>query len=235
MLKDLFKKNDENKSIILIVGIVVALAVVCFSNGRGEVDKLIKSDADANVTKLLENIKDNYSVAITKDDGLEQHSYNYSTDSNLTVIDEGEYSDKVYLVYDNKKYNMNIDNHKLTKVKDIELLKDNYINIDFIKKIINNCEFEYVNDNNKVCYLSVKDYIDEYNNYFNKEYSSNDEKITINIIYYSKNIKSIIIDYTNVNKIINNSEDNLKYSFVFTDIDKNNYSEIISYYKKDFK
>ena len=235
MLNDLINKKDGNKSIILIVGIVVALAVVCFSNGRGEVDKLIKSDADANVTKLLENIKDNYSVAITKDDGLEQYSYNYSTDSNLTVIDEGEYSDKVYLVYNNKKYKMNVDNHKLTKINNIDLLNDNYMNVDFIKKIINHCKFEYVNDNNKECTLSVKEYIDEYNNFFNKEYSSNDEEININIIYYSKNIKSIIIDYTNVNKIINNSEDNLKYSFVFTDIDKNNYSEIISYYKNDFK
>ena len=235
MLNDLINKKDGNKSIILIVGIVVALAVVCFSNGRGEVDKLIKSDADANVTKLLENIKDNYSVAITKDDGLEQYSYNYSTDSNLTVIDEGEYSDKVYLVYNNKKYNMNVDNHKLTKINNIDLLNDNYMNVDFIKKIINHCKFEYVNDNNKKCTLSVKEYIDEYNIFFNKEYSSNDEEININIIYYSKNIKSIIIDYTNVNKIINNSDDNLKYSFVFSNIDKNDYSEIISYYKKDFK
>jgi hypothetical protein len=234
MLKDYLNNKDGKKNIVLIIGILIVLVFVCLSGGTGGIDGYIVSDADANITKLLENITNNYSVKITKDDGLEQTSYNYSTDSNLTVIDEGDYSDKIYLVYKNNKYQMNIDNHKITKIKDIESLNDKYTNIELIKNVVNRCEFENVNDNNKECNLNSKDFFDEYNSIYKTEYVPNEDEIKINVIYYSKNIKNIIIDYTNVDKIIYKNDGTLKYSFEFSDINKNDYSEIINYYKKDF-
>jgi hypothetical protein len=234
MLKDYLNNKDGKKSLLLIIGILIVLVFVCLSGGTGNLDGYIASDADANITKLLENISNNYSVKITKDDGLEQTSYNYSTDSNLTVVDEGDYSDKIYLVYKNNKYQMNIDNHKITKIKDIESLNDKYTNIELIKNIVNRCEFENVNDNNKECNLKSKDFFDEYNSIYKTEYASNEDEIKINVIYYSKNIKNIIIDYTNVDKIIYKNDGTLKYSFEFSDINKNDFSEIINYYKKDF-
>ena len=106
--------------------------------------------------------------------------------------------------------------------------------MEIIKNVINKCELEYINDSNKECNINENIYFENYNNIYNTNYTS-DKDMKINISFYKTSIYSIELDYSNIDKIINNNDDILKYKFIFSDIGKNDYSEMLKYYKKELK
>lgn len=234
MLEKLFKKDSKetNFNILILVGIVIAILFLSATSGMDNINNNVETE-EVNIKELLSNITDNYTVKITISNSLESKNFNYSRDSKVEILDEGDYSDKAYLVYNDKKYLIDVENYKLSKINKIDILDDPYINYNLIKNVLNICEFEDVNTTNKSCTLKVSTYLNEYNSIYKTDYSS-DEDMNINVSYYPTKIYSITIDYTNVDKAINNGEDILKYEFVFSDIGKNNYEEMLQYYKKEF-
>jgi hypothetical protein len=233
MLDKLFKKSKSEKrgNMLLLVGIIIVVLILAFYSKD---DFETKKVEEANVTKLLNEINDNYTVDIVIKNSTEVKNYNYSRDSKIELLDEGDYSDKAYLIYNNHYYSIDVDNYKLTKVKKIDKLNNPYTNIDLIKKVINKCELEYVNDTNKICTINENEYFKEYNIIYNTNYTS-DKDMTIKVCFLQTSIYSIEVDYTNIDKIINNNDDILKYEFLFSNINKNNYSDMMNYYKKDLK
>ncbi len=235
MLEKMFKKDKKERSlnILLVLGIIV-VAIFLGGSPKDFANITNQDIEEVNVRELLTNINDNYSVVITKSINEDKYVFDYSRDKNVELFDEGENSDKTYLIYKNKYYYIDPDNHKLFKVKDIPKLKEPYTDLDLIKKVLNICKFEDITSNSKKCTIKVKTYLNEYNEIYNTEYTSEDD-MNISVTYNSKNIKSIVIEYTNANKVINNNEDIVKYEFVFSEIDENNFDDILDYYKKELK
>ena len=234
MLEKYFKKDKKDKVLSATILIIIAIAVIYLGANYNSSSDENKTVVDANVTELLSNINDNYTVSINVYSSQEKYNYNYSRDSQIEILDEGDYSNKAYLVYKNKFYLIDVNNFKLTNISKIERYNNPYVNIELIKKIINNCELEYVNDNKQKCVINVNDYFKEYNSIYNTDYSGN-ENMTIEVSFYPSRIHSIKIDYTGVDKIINNGNDILKYELVFSDIGENNYTEVKDHYKNLLK
>ena len=235
MLKKLLNK-DSILGLLLFIVIIIAAIFFSLKDNQSE-NETVKNQTisdEVNITELLSKITDNYTVAVNIIKKEEKSNYNYSRDSKIEYIDEGDNSNKAYFVYNKKYYSVDINKYTLTKVKSIPNYNNPYANLDLIKNVIKTCEFKQVNENNKSCTIKTSTYFDEYNNIYKTKYNG-EEDMSINISYYPSRIYSIIIDYTNVDKVINNGEDNLKYALVFSDIGKNDYTKILDYYKKYFK
>ncbi len=230
MLEKYFKKDKKDKVLSIVLFVLIVIATIYLGSNYNMPNDTNNTNVDANVTELLSNINDNYTVSINVYNSQEKYNYNYSRDSQIELLDEGDYSNKAYLVYKNKYYLIDVNNFKLTNVSKIDRYNNPYVNIELIKKLINGCELESVNDNNQKCVINENDYFKEYNSIYNTDYSGN-EDMTIEISFYPSRIHSIKIDYTGVDKIINNGNDILKYELIFTDIGENNYTEVKDHYK----
>jgi len=230
MLEKYFKKDKKDKVLSIILFVLIVIATIYLGSNYTMPNDTNNTSIDANVTELLSNINDNYTVSINVYNSQEKYNYNYSRDSQIELIDEGDYSNKAYLVYKNKFYLIDVNNFKLTNVSKIDRYNNPYVNIELIKKLINNCKLESINTNNQKCIINENDYFKEYNNIYNTDYSGN-EDMTIEVSFYPSRIHSIKIDYTGVDKIINNGNDILKYELIFTDIGENNYTEVKDHYK----
>ena len=113
-----------------------------------------------------------------------------------------------------------------------ETYKTFFINLKLIRDVLKECELEIVSDNNSKCNINTFKYIEKYNEYYNTDYKSDDSKTEISIVYYSNEIHDINIDYTNINKIINESDSKLNYKMTIININENDYSDIYNYYKE---
>ena len=83
------------------------------------------------------------------------------------------------------------------------------------------------------CKINLSDYISEYNKIYGKNIEINyDTKVSFDIIYYTDSIGKINIDYTDINKAINNSNDKIFYGIKLVSVDKNDFSTVIDYFKK---
>jgi len=229
MLKKILKNHIG--SLVLLVVIVVLVVIFSMPSNN----EIIKEEEDVNVTNLIDKINDNYTMSITMTNSMESTTYNYSTDSNITLFDRGDYSEEEFLIYRDNTYLIDQNNHKLNKTNKIDFLKNPFINLELIKKLFIHCELEYINDTNSLCVINTNDYIKEYNNVYNTNYEGNNKNMNINVTYYTTRIYSITLDYTEVDKIINNGNDILKYELKFSNINANNYSDIKEYYGKILK
>ena len=226
MLKKILK--EKKGSLLLIGGIIIVVIFFNMSSNRPSV--VVE---DVNIKELLNKITNNYTMSISISNSLENKVYNYATDSSIILFDYGDYSNSEYLIYNNNTYKIDSEYFSLTKSEDVSFVNDPYINLELIKKLFNHCEFEYVNDTNVKCTIKVNDYLDEYNNVYNTNYSYYDEDMNINVSYYSTRIHSISLEYSNVDKVIHGKSDILKYTLTFSDIGKNDFSNIKKYYKNE--
>ena len=227
MLKKYIKsKNGELILILVIVLLVIILSVKKDPNDHSN---------DVNTNKLINDVKDNYSMKIFVSDSFENKSFNFSTDSDITLIDKGDYSDKGYLLYKNETYLIDTENYKLTKTTPIDFIYEPFINMELIKKLFNHCDLKFINDTNKTCTIKINDYLKEYNNVYNTDYSAEDGTMTIYVCFYPSRIYSISLEYTDIDRIINNGNDTLKYELRFTDFNNNDFNDIKKYYKDVLK
>ena len=83
------------------------------------------------------------------------------------------------------------------------------------------------------CKFNLSDYINEYNTLYNENILlDSDEKLEMNIVYYSTGIGKINIDYTKINKIINQNDNSINYSIKLVNTDENDFTEIHNFFKK---
>ena len=240
MLKDknktnLFLRDNDNSylKVLIIVIVLVAFVVLALAMKKPKsIPNKVLPEKD-NLVELFDNIKDNYTLDIEKNVNDIKSNIIYSRDKNL-ILYEGAYEADGYLVYKNKVYELNSKNNKLTKSKlSLDKIEDRFYDIDLIKSLINYCEPEYVTNVKALCKIKYSDYLNEYNNkYGTKIESDYDNIIELYIVHYVDRIGKVIVDYTGINKIINGTDDTINYGIQIKDIDKNDFSDYLNYYKK---
>ena len=222
-------KENLVRGIIYASILVLMLLFILFFNNSKKMRLNRKDFSNEDLMNLLNKINDNYSLTIEYTLNDKKYDIEYSRDSVLELYSLG---DKGYLRYNGKTYEANEDNNKLKLVNDE--IDDKYYNMNFIKKIMNTCKLEYVNNAKSICSISYADYL----NYYNIEYNTNieinyDNLIKFTVVHYSDRIVKIIVDYSDINKIINNSSDNINYGIKIENIDNNNFDKLLEYYKSE--
>jgi len=239
MLDDILKKIPTS----LIVCLVLFAGLVCLilfnsepsSNSNNEVDKnlIVKNE----IIDLFNQIGEEYSFRVKRTFGSSVHNWNYYTDSKLEMYDGDFFSNNSYLVYNNKKYVVNLNDYKINNYSgNIIYMNDFYTNKDLIKNIIYYCDLEIINNVKVNCKINLSDYVREYNSMYNESLTvENDKEMLFTISYYSTKINKIVLDYTYFNSLISNSKENLIYEIEYLSIDKEDFDNIYQYYKDYLK
>ena len=220
MLKDIKEKEMVVCSIIVLLMIII---VVLFTDKKdiSYKEPIVKNE---EIMALFDNITNNYTLSIEENINNTIERYMYYNDSVIELYEKDE-SDIGYLKYNNNNFSIIKDTYELKKVDEIDFIKNEYYNMDFLKKIIGKCEFKFNNSYSVNCKLKKSDYYSEYNKMYNTNYGNEgSDEIDIYITYGSR-IQSIKIDYT-----INN--DIKVYNLEFINIGKTDFSDIREYYKE---
>ena len=236
MLKKKENKKDNDNTVmkllvIILIFFLLIVAIISMKKFRGINNKILPNKE--NMAELFNNIKDNYTLEIEKKINDNTKNIVYSRDKNL-ILFEGDYEAKGYLVYKSKVYELNSNNKIIKSKLSLNKIEDSYYDIDLIKKLFNYCDVEYVNNVKALCKIKYSDYLNEYNTKYKTKIEIDvDNSIEFYIVHYSDRIGKIIVDYSGINKIINNTEDSVNYGILIKDIDNNDFSDYLNYYKKE--
>lgn len=234
MLKKLSKKlgvKIEKSTIIYLTVIVFGLLFIITHktlNNSLKVTGIVDSE---HINELFDQIGDNYSLRVSETRNDKTTNLSLSCDSRIKLY-EGTMIDKDgYLIYNNKVFELNGTDLSRSSV-DVTSFDNIYMDINFIKKVVKHCDYEYVNPVKATCSVKISDYLKEYNEYRNTELSADyDNLIKFDIIYYSDILGKINVDYTDINRIISYDADDLKYGIKIVDVNENNFDELYDYSK----
>ena len=216
-----------------IVFLMIFFAIMLFALFA---DKLPYNSGDEITNETLisyfEKLNDNYTlnVSINKNDMEEKHVY--YTDSKLELYEDNDGNG--FIKYKDKYYKVNEEDFSLSKTDGFDFT-DKYTNVLLIKSLIPYCDFRVINKANIECNINVSDYISEYNKIYGSEIPSIDEKMLIHINHLDKYLNYVQIDYTNINKLIDNKDEKLIYKITFDDIGTNDFSDLMELYKDTLK
>ena len=239
MLSKFFESKDDYKliKIILIVLFFFFMLYVIFV-GKPASSKKVSYDVSKNkIIELFNLIEDNYTLTIERNIDGNSEIIVYYNDSKNQMF---EVNNNIYLKHNNKLYlvkQIDSNNYKITKSNEkLSIINDSFADIDLIKKIVNYCEFEYINPVKVTCKINYTDYLKEFNIKNNSEYSINyDNKMSFDIVYYDDEIGKLIIDYTKISEIIYGTNQNIIYGIKINNINSNNFDLLIEKYKKELK
>lgn len=231
--KKKFKKSLEKlpKSFLIYSALVLIMLVIALIPNN---NKIKKNSTTNNINKeemieLFNKIQDNYQMNVTINKDELEEKYTYNTDSNIELYEIENNNEFGFFKYKDITYKIENDT-KISKEENIPYYVDNpYHNIKFIKTLLDKCEFEEVSTTNTKCIIKETEYINNYNLFFNKNYNNFSTKDMEINIYYNSKISKIKIDYSNVDKIINNNNNSLIYTLDILNYNKNDFSEIIEY------
>lgn len=226
-------KDKKNIKYFIYLGIFIMMIILSFVMHSSRVKKVDITVDKNEIIKLFDKITNNYDLTITETKNDKTKELEIFTDGNVKLY-EGDYFEEGYLIYKDKLFKLDSENKKLKQEKsNLDLLNENYYNLDFLKNLINHCEFEYINPVKSNCSIKTKDIVDGYNLIFNTDYKYEDEfDITkFDLIYTSSEIGKVNIDYSKLNNIINNNYDSIKYGIKFRNINQNDFSELIDQFK----
>ena len=149
------------------------------------------------------------------------------TDGNLTSYISDSIDKGGYIIYKDK-YFVPGDNNNFMIVNNVKkLVPSSIYDLDFIKSLISYCDFI---DNN-TCKIKYSDYLKEYNYRYKTSYEIEEyDTFLINLTYSSKYITKISYDYTLLNKMISNNENNVNYLIRISNINNNNFSDQFEYF-----
>lgn len=246
MLEKLFnKKNDEEtksnnlkkEMYFYLLFFAFVIVVVLFGGKRAEENPVKQPDNQekfVSVEALFDNLKDNYSINLQSITNDKISELNYDKSPSLEIYESKLYNCDSYMFFENRIYTLK--NGELALGKDDETNKffnKTFYNLNIIKSLIKYSKVRS-DDGSLVVYdLKVSDYLKEYNYASNTTYKIDTDKLMdFEIQYSEKNINSIKIDYTEINKLMNKSEDNLKYIITISNVGTNDFEEIIQYLSK---
>lgn len=231
--------NIKKSTFFYIVVLLFAIFFVVITNVFSTSERKTNSGDTPveHIIKLFNDINDNYTLDIDVTIDEEKYNLEYSCDSNFKLYEGNALDKDGYLIYNDKVYEMSLNNQKLEKSdKEPSYFNNVYFDMNFLKKIINYCDFEYINPVKSTCKVKVSDYLKELNEYENKEFETNyDALINFDIVYYSDVLGKINVDYSKINSIITSSDNYLHYGIRIESINKNDYSNLLEYYKDDFE
>lgn len=248
MLKEIFtkrevseeeKKRKLNREISLF-GIIFIFAILVFMFGdivktpkEKDVDKIDEVKKET-VVELFDKINDNYSLVIEKNENDVISSLKYARDKSIILLESKDdvLDQEGYMIYNQKMYYLKDGVlHETQKINYKIEYNAVYYDISFIKTLLKSCKMEEVDSSQINCKLKVSDFLKEYNYKYDTSYKIMDDKdFILNILYSTSSIKSIKIDYSEINKILTAKDENniIIYNIKINDIGTNNFEENIS-------
>ena len=234
------KRQESIETILKVAGIFVVLGFLLIYGAtmKGTVKKPIGNGGapgEEEVKSYFQYIASNYSMDLTKEingktevikyttDGTFD-LYNFENDSNGYLI----YKDTIYLI-DNEKFT--IKNYNGT----LNIVNDKYADARFIKDVSEYCTIEIITSGEATCKVGFGDYITKYNEKYGTSIEYSGEEVLIFNIEYSGSINNIKVDYTEINKIINNSSDNIVYNYKLYNYRLNDFSTLYEIYPDTIK
>ena len=223
MLKDLFKedkKKDEKpeevrrKALIYLCIVIVGCALL-FVGGNGNKQNTTKKENKEEITVKKEDIvakldliKTNYHIYVYKTVDSKEMKVDISRDGDISIYTGTAVNDSGYVQYKDKYFIVGDEDFvqvKSDKIKN-EIPTYSY-NFELLKNVANYCNFK---DNYK-CEINVSDYLNEYNKVYNTAYKIEVDKIMIfEYKYDDKKIASFSYDFSEVQKILEKKEKNIK-------------------------
>ena len=224
-----------------LIGILaVFIFMICFiiMSGKGSPRKEVYTVNEDLINKDFEKIDKNYTVEIKKTiNGESVTITKYEDDkTDLTLYEDSSSDVKGYFLYKGVAYSA-VDYNNIKKLDKLpEFMSDNLSNIELIKKVFTHCEYEGTGKVKAVCNIKLSDFILEYNSLFSTNYEvSEDKTVQFDLVYFSNKISKVSLDYTDINKIVNNKDELIVYEIVFSSIGENDFTDVMNNYKNVFK
>lgn len=238
------EENGINTNTLKLIGSLIVvffmLVFIITAPSKGEKKENDIETGEVNkedILLLFNQIENNYALTITQTVNDETKTLELLTNSRVNLY-EGDMLDRDgYLYYDGKLFYIDSDNYKIVKTdKQYDFINDPYYDLNMIKRIVNYCEFSYENEVKANCKMKLSEYFKEYNEKYNTNYNVDDDKeLNIVVVHYSNKIEKVIIDYSDINKIIKDSDDEVSYGIRFDDYDDNTIQEIFNKYKTEIE
>lgn len=238
------KENNDKitiskKELGLFIIIIILAMILCVVASRFISDKIELSNKNTiSLSDKLSQIKDNYDITVTKNENDTKTIYTIMCDSDICLYKNNDLEYKELLEYKGKYYTLDqmtdIDNAKLIEVKtDIinTSLNKKYYNLNLIKNIIETSSRDKNEDNKIEAHSTLIRYLKEYNYEYNEiNKVDSDINIPITVVNGTNTLRSIMIDYKEIDKYFNNtSYDTLTYTIVINSIGNIDLKEIKEY------
>lgn len=238
------KENNDKitiskKELGLFIIIIILAMILCIVASRFISDKIELSNKNTiSLSDKLSQIKDNYDITVTKNENDTKTIYTIMCDSDICLYKNNDLEYKELLEYKGKYYTLDqmtdIDNAKLIEVKtDIinTSLNKKYYNLNLIKNIIETSSRDKNEDNKIEAHSTLIRYLKEYNYEYNEiNKVDSDINIPITVVNGTNTLRSIMIDYKEIDKYFNNtSYDTLTYTIVINSIGNIDLKEIKEY------
>ncbi len=131
--------NEEILKLIAIVAVLLGILIYSIFSSNNGISKLINSRDNIDIEKMLEPIKNNYSLTIYKTSDNSSDTIEYITDGNLELYNIND-KENGYLIYKGKTYYVESSKTKIKEVtKKPDYINDKFTNIDFFKKVTKYC------------------------------------------------------------------------------------------------
>ena len=248
MLKDLFKEDKKKeekpeevrKKALIYLCIVIVGCALLFVGGNGNKQNTTKKDNKEEITVKKEDIvakldliKTNYHIYVYKTVDDKEKKVDISRDDDISIYTGTAVNDSGYVQYKDKYFMVGKDEFVQVKSNKIKNEVPTYsYNFELLKSVANYCNFK---DNYK-CEVNVSDYLNEYNKIYNTTYKIEEDKIMIfEYKYDDKKITSFSYDFSEVQKLIEKKEQNIKYAVYIDNIENNDYSDQIKYFDELIK
>lgn len=238
------KENNDKitiskKELGLFIIIIILAMILCIVASRFISDKIELSNKNTiSLSDKLSQIKDNYDITVTKNENDTKTIYTIMCDSDICLYKNNDLEYKELLEYKGKYYTLDqmtdIDNAKLIEVKtDIinTSLNKKYYNLNLIKNILETSSRDKNEDNKIEAHSTLIRYLKEYNYEYNEiNKVDSDINIPITVVNGTNTLRSIMIDYKEIDKYFNNtSYDTLTYTIVINSIGNIDLKEIKEY------
>lgn len=226
--------NEEKIKLFAVFAFLLAILLYSVFSGNHFSEKRNEDMTEININSIFEPIKDNYTLIINKKFNNDEETIEYITDGTLKLYNKEE-EQNGYLIYNGKTYYVVSKGYKLKEVKNKpDFIDDNFANIDFIKIIMKQCKIDNKKNYSYDCVIKARDYIEEYNKYFNSNYVYDGEENIVFSIKHGRIAYNISVDYSLANKIIKNGN-NLKYNIKIDKVNDNDYSNLLEVFKDSLK
>ncbi len=227
------EKKNYAKYIIIIIILFFVLIIAGGINVASRIYGGIKNPSEI-AKNYFEKITNNYSLDIKLNKGEEEYTLNYMSDGVVEMYTSDTFPKIGYLTYNSSYYCF--DDNKFKNISSINIntiFNDKLYNINFIKKLLEDCDFEVTSLIRAKCILNTDKFFEEYNNFYDENIAIREnEMVPIEVIFDSTRIRNIKIIYDNVVKILDQSSENVEYDIEISDINKNDFSEFIPYLEK---
>lgn len=221
MLKKFFEDFNETKAIGIFLVIVIIVVIL----GRGSTYNN-SNDVNEEIKVLdLSTLNDNYNLEIVSKIDDKSYSMSYSRDKNVVISSDGSLS---YMKYGGNLYCISeedvslCDEYKLDKYfysafYDIKLISNVYKKSNEVS--LNKYSFK------------LSDYFSEYNSKYNGNFNSDEEEV-MEVLCDRRKCK-FIIDYSKIYNIIYGKDLNVVYEVSVSNINANNYDDIVKLINND--